>query len=151
MADFNLAEYDPDQFKISLAGIQVAKGAGKSGYGDGEFLSVKKRNPAFTDVEGTDGAVARSKRNSRLVDIEITLLQTNVTNDAFSALWQADENNPNGQGIGSFLAQDLQGTTKIMCTKAWISEPSDVTLDRGAKGRKWKITGLYSVFNVGSN
>lgn len=151
MADFDLAEYDADQFKIQVAGIQIAKGPGKSGYADGEFLSVKKTKDSFTIVEGTDGTVARSKVNSRTIEIELTLLQTNATNADLSALWQSDENNPNGQGIGSFLVQDLQGTTKIMCTKSWISKPADVVLDRGAKGRKWMMSGLYSVYNVGGN
>ena len=151
MSDFNVAEYDADQIKVSIAGIAVAKGAGKSGYGDGEFLSFKKVNPSFKTVEGTDGSIARSKMNSRLVQIELTLLQTSATNDRLTALWLSDENSPNGQGIGSFVAQDLQGTTKLMCTKCWISQPPDMSFDRTAKGRKWMLEGVWSVYTVGSN
>ena len=151
MAEFSLSVADADQYVIEIAGATISNGAGASGYGDGEFLKITQINDSFLVVEGTDGSVARSKRNTRLLDIELTLLQTSSSNDFLSELLSLDVNQPNGAGIGSFVMTDLQGTTIILCTRAWINKPADVTLDRSATARKWPLKALYSTFLVGSN
>ena len=149
--DFSVAVADADQYRLSFAGVNVSLGAGQSGYADGEFFNCAPKSDGYITVVGTDGAVARSKTNNRLLEFSIILLQTSPTNDFFSAVFAADENNPNGAGIGSFTLQDLQGTTLIACLKSWIIKPSDVVLDRGAKERKWSFNGVRSIYNVGSN
>ena len=151
MSDFDLKVADADQYRIMVAGGPISNGAGASGYADGEFLKCSLRNDGWIEVEGTDGTVVRSKRNSRLVDIEITLIQGASSNDYLSVLYALDTNQPNGAGIGSFVVEDLQGTTVILCTRAWVKKPADVVLDRGATARKHMLTGIASVFLVGSN
>lgn len=151
MGDFDLSVADSDQYRLMIAGAPISNGAGASGYGDGEFLKVSQSNESFIVVEGTDGTVARSKRNTRLIDIELTLLQTSASNAFLSMLLALDVNQPNGAGIGSFVLEDLQGTTLILCTRAWLQKPADVTLDRGATARKWPLKGLWSVFLVGGS
>jgi hypothetical protein len=147
---FQVQEYDADQIVIIIAGIAISQGAGQSGYADGEFVSIKFP-PGFSMVKGTDGTVARSKTNDRTIEIEVSFLQTNSANAALSALHAADVNTPNGTGIGSFVLEDLQGTTLIACTQSWIRQPADITLDRGAKGRKWTLDAVYDVALVGGN
>lgn len=151
MGDFDLSVADSDQYRLMIAGAPISNGAGASGYGDGEFLKVSQSNESFIVVEGTDGTVVRSKRNTRLIDIELTLLQTSASNAFLSMLLALDVNQPNGAGIGSFVLEDLQGTTLILCTRAWLQKPADVTLDRGATARKWPLKGLWSVFLVGGS
>jgi|ERR1700722_6662343 len=148
---FSLATADADQYRIMVAGAPISNGAGASGYGDGEFLKVAQKNDSFIVVEGSDGSVVRSKRNTRLLDIELTLLQSSASNAFLSALLLLDVNQPNGAGIGSFVMEDLQGTTLILCTRAWINKPADVMLDRGATARKWPLVGLWDVLLVGGN
>lgn len=151
MGEFNLSVADADQYRIMMAGAPISNGAGASGYADGEFLKIALRNDGFIEIEGADGSVARSKRNTRLLDIELTLLQTGASNDLLSALYLLDTNQPNGAGIGSFVLEDLQGTTLVACTKAWVRKPAEVVLNRSAESRKWLLTGMYSVYLVGSS
>lgn len=150
-AEFSLAVADADQYRLMVAGAPISNGAGASGYADGEFFKASLKNDGFITVEGSDGSVVRSKRNTRLIDAEITLLQSSASNAYLSALFALDTNQPNGAGIGSLVLEDLQGTTVILCTRAWIVKPADVTLDRSATSRKWSLAGLYSVFLVGGN
>jgi hypothetical protein len=147
---FQIKEYDADQIVILIAGIALSQGAGQSGYADGEFLSVGFK-PQFILVKGTDGSAARSKTNDRETEIKVNLLQTNSANAALSALLFADVSTPNGTGIGSFVVKDLQGTTLVSVPTAWITQPADITLDRGAKGRSWLVTGLWDVALIGGN
>ena len=143
MTTYNVQEYDSDQQFIEVAGVAISQGAGQSGFADGEFLSIKFPE-GFTFVKGTDGTIARSKTNDPSCEIMLNLLQTNSANAALSALYALDINQPNGAGIGSFVLKDLQGTTFVICATAWINKPADITLDRGAKGRSWPITGILS-------
>lgn len=147
---FQVLEYDADQIRMSIAGVALAQGAGVSGFADGEFLSIGFK-PQFTMVKGTDGSATRSKTNDREVEIKINLMQTNSLNAILSALLFADVSTPNGTGIGSFVCEDLQGTTLVVVPYSWLVAPSDITFDRGAKGRSWTVSGLWSQAIVGGN
>jgi hypothetical protein len=149
--EFSLATADMDQYLMLLAGAALSQGAGQSGYGDGEFFNGKQLKPSFTAVEGTDGSVARSKTNARLVEMTLTFLQTAQQNNFLSQLLYLDENAPNGAGIGSFELRDMQGTTLILCTRSWITGPAEIVLNRGVEGRKWTLNAIKSLWNVGSN
>jgi hypothetical protein len=149
--DFSIAVADMDQYTLMFANVSLSKGAGQSGYADGEFFTAKQLKPSFTFVEGTDGSVARSKTNSRMIEMTLSFLQTSANNSYLSTLLQADENTPGGIGIGSFVLKDLQGTTLIACTRCWITTPADVNLNRGAEPRKWMLHGIKSVYLVGNN
>ena len=148
---FSVKAVDADQYVIAFAGNPVSLGAGQSGYADGEFLTISQTTDAFTTVVGTDGSVARSKTNNRLLDIKLILLQSNSYNAFLSGLLLADNNAPNGAGIGSFVVEDLSGTTLVLATRAWISKPADISLDRGAKARSWAFQAVYDVLLIGGN
>lgn len=148
---FSVKVADADQYVIAVAGNPVSLGAGQSGYADGEFLNLKQAAESFITVVGTDGSVVRSKTNNRLVDISLILLATNSYNAYLSGLLLADVNTPNGAGIGSFVVEDLAGTTLVLCTRAWIKGPADISLDRGVKARSWALQGVWDVLVVGGS
>lgn len=148
---WSIAVADADQYLLLVAGVAISQGAGQSGYDDGEWFSAKPRRASFLDGEGSDGSVWRSATNSRLYDCSINLLQTSNSNNVLSGLLLADENTPGGAGIGSLVLKDLQGTTLLLCSRAWIREPAEMTFDRGAKGRKWPIVAIRDALNVGGN
>lgn len=150
-AEWAIAVADADQYRIQVAGVPISRGAGQTGYADGEYFTSSQPKDSFVIVEGTDGSVARSKTNTRIVEMSIKLLQTSLSNSYLSGLLASDENAPNGAGIGSFTVQDLQGTTLISCTRAWIRKPADISLDRAAKERVWTFHGIRSVYIVGNN
>jgi hypothetical protein len=151
MSEFSIAVADADQYRLMVAGVAISQGAGQSGYADGEFFTSDWADDLFKAVVGTDGSVARSKVNNRLINMTVSLLQTSSSNAYLSSLFNLDINQPNGAGIGSFVLQDLQGTTLILCTRAWISKPAPVSLDRAAKERKWNFQGIASTYVVGGN
>jgi hypothetical protein len=143
-------EADSDQFTIAFAGVNIAQGAGQSGYTDGEFFSCEQARESFTTVEGTDGSLTRSKTNTRLMHIKITLGQTSARNALLSAIVTAGENGVNGADIGSFKLQNLQGTTQIVASRCWVTKRPSVTLDRASKERVWLFDAAWDVFTVGS-
>lgn len=150
--DFSVAISDADQVRITFAAVAISRGAGQSGYADGEFLKVTQDKDSFTAVEGTDGSVTRSKTNSRLGTITLRTMQSNAqTNGYLSSLLTADENNTNGAGIGTFVVEDLNGTTKFKALKAWLMKPPDQSFDRSAKEREWKFQVVRTNIVVGGN
>ena len=151
MSDFSVATADMDQYRLQLAGFNISNGAGASGYADGEWFTAKQLATSFTAVEGTDGSIARSKTNRRLCEFSVNLLQTCASNAFLSGLLAMDEALPNGAGIGSLVLMDLSETTLIRCTRVWLVGPPEVSLDRGAKERKWVLQGPKSVYLVGGN
>jgi hypothetical protein len=137
--------YDPDQIVIYFAGKRI------QGYADGEFISVENMSPGFASVAGTDGEVARSKSNDRRVKVTIKLLQTSSSNDDLNEIHQTDLDSPNGAGVGTFLMQDLQGTSICHGDEAWIVQHPDESQDRTAKSREWQIEIARADRTVGGN
>lgn len=127
-------EYDPTQITVAVAGILC------EGFADGEFVTVERDSDAFSDVVGTDGDVSRSRSSDKRGTITIKLLQTSPTNALLSALHEADLNTPGGAGVGQAVVRDrLNGATKFSANHAWIMKAPDVSLDRTATSREWKI------------
>jgi hypothetical protein len=125
--------YVPEQVVIYLGGVLA------EGFADGEFCTVEQMSPAFNDVVGTDGEVARSPSGDRRLKVIVKLLQTSQTNKRYSALLNTDLNAPNGNGVGSFLMQDLSGATIARGDQAWLVSQPNNSMDRTAKAREWEI------------
>lgn len=138
-------EYDPDQVVVYFAGKRI------QGFADGEFITVEQMSPGFTSVSGSDGEVARSKSNDRRAKVTVKLLQTSDSNDDLSEVHQTDLDAPNGAGVGTFLMQDLQGTTLVHADQAWITQFPDGSNDRTAKSREWVIELARAERVVGGN
>lgn len=148
---FDVKVYDPTQIRATFAGVNISRGAGASGYADGEFCSIKQTADAFIEVVGTDGTVVWSKTNARSNEVMFRLLQTSVTNTFFSAMLAADEAAPNGAGIGILVVQDLQGTTVFRANRARIWKPADQSFDKSAKEREWLIRAVRNSIVIGNN
>lgn len=126
-------EYDPDQVIVYFAGQRL------QGFADGEFITVAQASDGFSDVAGTDGEVSRSKTNDRRATATVKLMQTSPSNDYLSTVHQTDLDAPNGAGVGTFLMQDLSGTTLVHDDAAWVQKFADTSNDRGAKPNEWAI------------
>lgn len=125
--------YDADQVTVAILGIPM------KGYADGDFLTIERDTPVFSDVVGTDGEVTRSKTNDRRAKVTLRLMQTSSSNDLLSAAVNADENAPNGAGIGAFLVRDRSGRALHTASECWISEVPSRGFGREAKEREWVI------------
>lgn len=129
-----LKTYDPKQYVIVFAGINL-----NEGLADGTFLTVAPENPGFSKKVGVDGEVTRSRSHDRSATATLTLMQTSDVNDRLSALYNADRDAVNGQGVGTFFVQDLLGNTIGEAAKAYIADEPDMSLEGEASTREWVI------------
>ena len=128
-----LHTYDPAQVTIIFAGIPV------SGFAEGTFVSIERNEDSFTLQVGADGEATRAKSNNRSGRVTLTLIQSSIVNDAFSALLAVDENSPSGDGIGPLLIKDLSGRTLVAAETAWLVKPATAEFAREATEREWVI------------
>lgn len=126
--------YDPKRYAISFAGILLNKGVS-----DGTLLTIASVTPGFSSKVSVDGPVTRTRSHDKRKTATLTLMQSSEVNDRLSALYNADRDpaQPNGRGVGAFRVQDLSGTTVLTCSKAWISDDPDLTLEATASTREW--------------
>lgn len=144
MAQGDYRLFDSDGYFTSFAGIVA------SGFADGEWFSIERDTPAFSDVAGTDGEVTRSKTNDDRATIKLKLMQSSPVNDLLSALYNLDKNTPKGAGIGPFLHRDTNGSTLFSAEACWISEEPPMKQDRTATEREWTFRVAKLISHHGS-
>lgn len=145
MALGEIRTFDPDQMSVSLANIPIG------GWADGEFLTIEMDADAFNDKVGSDGEVSRVKSMNRMATVKFMLMQTSPTNAALEALHNLDLAAPNGAGVGTLMIRDRSGTAMYRADKAWIQKAADISFDREAKTREWKIRVANLVREGGGN
>lgn len=133
--------YDPQNHIVYFNGKRI------QGFADGEWISIEPKTPAFSEVVGVDGEVARSKSGDMRLKVVVKLLQTSESNADLSTIHQTDVAAPNGAGAGTFLMQDLQGKTVCQDAKAWVVAMPASSRDRTAKSREWEFTLPYGYPN----
>jgi len=149
---FDMKVWDPDRLRMSFGGVRISRGAGASGYASGDFAKLVQDKASFTEVEGTDGTVTRSKTYSRLTTFTLMTMQSNsLTNGFLSAQIFADEVGINGAGILPLSIQDLNGTTLFQALRAWVTKPADQDFSNEAKPREWIIKCIRDLTIVGGN
>ncbi len=126
--------YDANEVSVILGGIAI-----DSGFADGEFCRIEQESDDFDDVVGSDGEVTRSKTNDRRATITLLVMQTSSSNQALSALSNADRLASNGAGIVPVMIRDRNGASLFESQHAWIRRPPNVSFDKVATPREWVI------------
>lgn len=127
-------DYDLDKVTLSICGIPIT-----GGYGEGGSVSIKYNTEIFENVVGRSGDVTRCRTNDKTGTVEVTLLQTSPDNAKLAGLAALDEAAPNGAGVGAFQCTDLVNGDLYSASKAWVQQFPDVSFDRKATDRTWKI------------
>lgn len=130
----SVKNYDPNNVKITIAGFPIDRGLA-----DGTFVTVAREADAFTDQAGSDGQVVRIKSNDNRATITITLMQSSEVNGFLSALHNSDRNDPDGQGVGSFQLQDLNGDSSIRSATCWVQKMAEYEAAREPTDRVWTL------------
>ena len=136
--------YDPKLVILTVNGVPI------TGYPDGTFISVEPSGDRFTKIVGADGEVARSKSNDYSHTITITLLQTSLSNDFLSSLFNLDR--LSNAGKCAIQIKDLLGTSLLFWQSAWIQAEPGVEYAKEIGERAWTFaTGNIDIQNIGGN
>lgn len=137
----SMKTYDPKNVSIIIGSHIV------SGFADGTFINVERRNPTWSLVAGASGETERSKSNDKSGRITLTLLQSSASNDILSGFAQSDE--LDNSGTFPLLMKEDTGTTIIEATEAWCTKPSNTPYGKESQGREWVIETGELVMVVG--
>jgi hypothetical protein len=121
--------YDPKKIIIDWGGISF------TGYAKDTFVKIGRISDQFMSEAGASGEVARALNADKRGMMEVTLIQTSVTNDALSTQLIVDENT--GNGALPLLVTDLRGTTLFSARNAWIKKYAESEYGQTVAGRAW--------------
>jgi hypothetical protein len=109
--------YDPKKVIITLGGNPIA------GYADGTFVQIDPNSETWQRKVGADGEVARSLSNDNTHTIQITLMQTSLSNIYLRMVMSADR--LAGLGTLPLSFTDLNSMEARFWPQAWVStEPA---------------------------
>jgi hypothetical protein len=109
--------YDPKKVIITLGGVPIG------GYADGTFIQIDPNSETWTRKVGADGEVVRSLSNDGTHTIQITLLQTSLSNPYLRMVASVDR--LTGLGMLPLSFTDLNTMEVHFWPQAWVStEPS---------------------------
>lgn len=137
--------YDPDRITLILAGIPVL-----SGFGEDSMIKVTERQAGFGYKVGVLGEVTRYKMLNKVQVLTLTTAYGATINDVLSALYNLDQNQPNGAGIAPSSIVDLNGTSILFAAESWISKAPQIEHGKEPKDLEWEITLNVGTENIGS-
>lgn len=128
-----LTIYDFDQVTVGVGNIIV------DGFAEGDGVMIEPDAAVFVKVTGADGKTTRTKTLNKGAKVTITLAQSSLTNDKFSALITADAEAPNGAGVVPLYIRDKSGRGLWTAAQCWLSELPSVDLKNEVTSRVWVI------------
>jgi hypothetical protein len=136
--------FDPDNVTV-IFGIPL------TGFADGTHIKITKKEDDFTLKVGVDGEAVRSKNNNLSSEIELTFMQSSLSNQYLAGVYNADRMTPSGDGILPLLIKDNSGTSSYAAEKAWIVKAPDTSFGKEPENRVWKLETNAMVHNVGGS
>ena len=116
--------YDHTKVNISLNGIALTDFNGDP--------TISKEGPEFEVVEGSNGAVERSRMVRNLYTVTLPMMQTSPQINAIEALRVADEKG----GVGPYpLAITDRNGAYVLMGVAWVQTMGDAVKGRQAQPR----------------
>lgn len=138
-----LTNYDSAKVSVIFNGLPL------SGVADGTFVTVEQNEDTFAVTVGSGGDAVRTANNNSSGRVTLTLLQSSESNDALSAVHNADK--LSGDGVGALMVKDNSGRTIVTAAKAWIVKPANSEFAREASNREWIFESDNIVHIVGGN
>jgi hypothetical protein len=129
--------YNPQSVILTVGGVPL------SGFADGTFVRVERKNDSFSMVSGADGVVSRSKMNDYSGTVTITLAQTSPSNAMLSAFAAADE--LTNKGIFPISCMDasssvISGEYSLhFSAYGWVKKPASVEYGKDVSNREWTL------------
>jgi hypothetical protein len=125
--------WDPDQVDCILGGFAM------SGFADNSMIEFEEEGDRFSEVDGIDGGLTRSKKIVRKGTLTVHLANTSKSNDVLTAIHTTDINAPGGAGVIPGLIRDKNGSTLYALPECWVMGfPKDEFTDKASE-RAWKV------------
>ena len=140
--DTAVRTFDPKKLVITF------KGNIFTGFADGDVVEITGED-GFESRKGSAGDEDRINKNETGRDVNITLMQTSITNDVLSAIYEDDAVNNTGKGPLSI--KDLSGTSVLYSAQAYIKKKADTTKGDSLGNYVWNFRAPQSTYNVGGN
>jgi len=123
--------YDPKKVILTLGGVPIG------GYTDGTFVNITANSERWTRKVGADGEVNRAMSNDRTSTIDITLLQTSLSNAYLKTVEDADA--ATGLGMLPLSFTDLNTGKTRFWPEAWIVKTPDEGRAKETTDTQWTI------------
>ena len=127
--DLSVRTYDPSKIIVTWGPTIV------TGFNEGTFLTIARNGQAFEKSKGADGTIDRINRNAFDFTINLTIKQTSITNDIFSAALQADL--LTNVSKLPFTVKDVNGLSLFFAPLAGIQKDPDAEYSDALSGREW--------------
>lgn len=134
--------YDPKKISVTWGTIIFTD------FAEGSVIEITSED-TFESVEGADGSENRVNKNKNGADVNITLSQASITNDALTAAFLDDKANNNGKK--PLTIKDLNGTSLFFSSQAYIKKLPDETYSDSLETRQWSFRAPQVIRNVGGN
>lgn len=125
---------NPTRFTIDCGGLIIRRG-----WADGEFFTAEPESDTLLSVAGTDGEVAVSVSYDQRWTATIKLLETSDENKKLEQLWNTKKRGHGGVGFFPFQAADADTGETLSDANAGVMRVPNVTKDRTATVREWKL------------
>lgn len=125
--------YDPKNFVASMAGLRL------EGFSEDSMVKITFTSPTFESVVGADGQVTRVRIHDSRATVAVSVMQSSDANRVLSTLLKRDKNSPNGAGIGTFVATDLNGGQLVHAQSAWVKGYPEQEFGKKVNARVWEI------------
>lgn len=131
--------WNVNQLRVQAFGVPVTKGPGLTGAGENVFVEISQDGPCFAYKKGADGSVTRYATNEPITKIKIHFMQTSAGNGIMSAMLAKDVASLNGDGIGTFTADDMNGASLFTAGSCWVAGPPEVGYGKDPTERVWEL------------
>jgi hypothetical protein len=123
--------YDPKKVIITLGGVPIG------GYADGTFVQIDPNSETWQKKVGADGEVARSLSNDNTHTMQITLMQTSLSNAYLRTVMNADK--LTGLGMLPLSFTDLNTGDIHFWPQAWVSTTPPLGRAKETTDTQWTL------------
>lgn len=123
--------YDPSTVVVTFGELRL------EGFSDGTAIKVERSEDRYSTKVGLDGEGARTRNNNRGGTVEVTLLQTSLSNAALSNKAQLDDDSPTPLPPEPLTVKDLNGNSLHHASNAWIQKTPASEYAKEAGDRTW--------------
>lgn len=126
-----MSTYDPKQNVMIFAHLTL------DGFSDGTMISAKHLNPQTSSKVGGKGDVVVIISSDGRGEVEANLMQSAPMNAQLSAFYALGRNT--GKILFPLMIRNLNESTVLSATSAWIIGPADSDFGVESGERKWRF------------